>query len=122
MIIGTGVDIERIKRFHGMDRKKDKTFFNRIYTSAELNYCFSKKNPAQHLAVRFAAKEAVIKALHHVANFKPVDFSKIEVEQSSTGAPFIQVQNKKELRQIMIHLSMSHCDEYAMAFVIVETK
>ncbi|MBS3138973.1 holo-ACP synthase [Candidatus Woesearchaeota archaeon] len=122
MIIGTGVDIERIDRFRGMNRDKNKAFFSRVFTPKEIDYCFSKKSPEQHLAVRFAAKEAAIKALHHVPKFKTIDFFQIEVQQSSVGAPFIHVPKKKELRQIIIHLSMSHADEYVVAFVVVERK
>ena len=111
-ICGTGVDIESIARFRGMERKKDKRFFSRIYTKSELDYCFSKKDPAQHLAVRFAAKEAVVKALHQQ---RP--FTDIEVRLHKSGAPFVHVKKSSK----RIHLSMSHCDEYAVAYVIAES-
>lgn len=117
-IIGTGTDIESIARFRGMKRNRDKSFLKRIYAKAELDYCFSKKDPAQHLAVRFAAKEAVIKALHHLPNFKALPLSKIEIERSENGAP--RVTLPKTFKSLKIYLSMSHCGEYALAFVVVE--
>src|SRR5258706_899697 len=59
-----GVDIEEVKRFEKLLRNK--RFLNRVFTKEEIAYCFSKKNQAQHFAVRFAAKEAVLKAMGQV--------------------------------------------------------
>ena len=59
--MGLGVDIEDIDRFRKLDLYEDKGFFSKIYTGDEISYCFSKDSPAQHLAVRFAGKEAVVK-------------------------------------------------------------
>src|SRR4051812_17104349 len=56
-----GVDIEEVQRFKVLIRNK--RFLARVFTVEEIKYCFSKKNRAQHFAVRFAAKEAVWKAL-----------------------------------------------------------
>ena len=56
-----GVDIESISRFKNLKRDKSRHFLEKIFTQNELNYCFSKKVPSPHLAVRFAAKEAAEK-------------------------------------------------------------
>jgi holo-[acyl-carrier protein] synthase len=58
---GIGVDIESIERFVKLDRAKDSRFLAKIFTEKELDYCFKYKSPAEHLAVRYAGKEAVIK-------------------------------------------------------------
>ena len=63
MIIGIGVDIVEIERFrNAMERLKDR-FIRRIFTPGEQQYCNGHREPAQHFAVRFAAKEALFKAL-----------------------------------------------------------
>ena len=54
-----GVDIEDIGRFRKLDQKSSGVFLKKVYTKNELDYCFQKSVPAQHLAVRFAGKEAV---------------------------------------------------------------
>jgi len=72
-----GTDLEEVDRFK-LDLKKDKNFLEKIFSKNELKYCFSRGNPAQHLAVRFAAKEATVKALYGL-NFKRVDFKKIQI-------------------------------------------
>ena len=69
-ILGIGVDIENVERFRWLNIKNDSRFLNKIYAKEELKYCFSKKNPAPHLAARFAGKEAVIKAMNGISNKK----------------------------------------------------
>jgi len=63
MIYGVGIDIVAVKRLRDAHEKWGMRFFERIYTRKEIDYCFSKKDPFPSLAVRFAAKEAVIKAI-----------------------------------------------------------
>ena len=75
--ISLGADIENIDRFAKLDLKKDRIFFNKIYTPAEIKYCFSKSNPDQHLAARFAGKEAVIKLISSLN--KKIPYKQIEI-------------------------------------------
>ena len=63
MIIGIGIDIVDLDRFQRMLDRHGKRFLAKTFSEEEIAYCQSRKNPAQHFAARFAAKEAVFKAL-----------------------------------------------------------
>jgi len=103
-----GVDIESVERF----RKAlgNLQFLNNIFTKPELDYCLSKPDPSQHLAARFAAKEAVIKALS-----KPMHPKQIEVLNNKQGKPLIK------LKDYEVMLSLSHTKENAIAFVMLKS-
>ena len=59
MLLGTGVDIVQIKRFREIANERGGRFLNRIFTEAEIDYCNKKVDKMQHLAARFACKEAI---------------------------------------------------------------
>ena len=61
--IGIGTDIESVDRFKKLDRSEHRIFLERVFTREEIDYSYSKDSPAAHLAARFAAKEAAVKAL-----------------------------------------------------------
>lgn len=110
-----GVDIENIERFVSFDLKKNKTFFNRVYTPKEMEYCFSKSNPYPHLAVRFAGKEAVIKL---ITGFnEKISFKEIEILNDANGVPDVKINNKN-LSNIKVIISLSHCGDKAIAFAV----
>ena len=111
-----GVDIESISRFDSLDRKKDKIFLNKIYTKKELDYCYSNENYAQHLAARFTAKEAIIKAISSSGLNLPF-YNEIEISNEKNGSPYVKI---KSFKKIKVKLSLSHCDEKALAFVVME--
>lgn len=132
MIMGIGTDISGIREFD--DRLKDAaSIFNKVhFTPKELSYCTSQVSgrPAQHLAARYSAKEALIKALDQARGGKlpaiaPLLYTEIEVANDTEGRPFFtlhgSIQNiTKQLGIENIHLSISHDNEYAIAFVIIE--
>lgn len=113
-----GVDIEEISRFEGKTLENDSTFLNKIFTENELDYCFSKSLPAQHLAARFCAKEAAIKALNNLTG-KIVPHSKIEVINKTDGSPCLNLIDEKNIN---IKVSLSHTKIQAIAFVVAEMK
>lgn len=113
-ILGIGVDIEDIARFKKI---KNKGLLKRIFTEKELGYCFSKARPEQHLAARFAAKEAAVKALGMLM-IKMTGYADIEITNKRNGAPRIRINNKA-MEKYNILLSMSHCEDKAVAFVFV---
>jgi holo-[acyl-carrier protein] synthase len=122
MIHGVGVDLVRIERLREVAEKWGPRFLERVYTEGELSYCFKKKNPYLSLAVRFAAKEALIKA---TGADVPVAMREIEVVNYDTGKPSIRVRGRLgsyfEKRGIQgIHLSLSHEREYGIACVVLE--
>ena len=100
-----GIDIEKVRRFR---LKRTSRFLLDNFTDYEIRYAFSKTNPEMHLCGLFSAKEAVIKTLK-----KKVMMKDIEVK-SVHGKPTIHIKN---MRGKFI-VSISHCDEYAIANVI----
>lgn len=110
-----GTDIEEIDRFKGKTPEKDKHFFNHIFTEKELEYCFSKGIPSQHLCVRFCAKEATIKALYSL-NISNVYLKDIEVLNKENGVPYIVIE---KLPNIEVKISLSHSKKYAVATAII---
>lgn len=116
MILGVGVDVEEIVRFKEKLFDENKSFYGRIFTSREIEYCLSKYNPYAHFTGRFAAKEAVFKALNSVVK---VSLSDIEIENDTHGVPNAVL--KCYLPEgISLRVSISHAKEYAVAFAIVE--
>ncbi len=113
--ISIGVDIENIDKFAKLDFKKDRFFFDHIYTEKEMKYCLSKKNSIPHIAARFAGKEAVIKVIGGFGGkISPRD---IEILNSPRGAPAVKINNKK-FANINITISLSHCRDKAIAFAL----
>ena len=110
-----GVDIEPILRFKDLDRRESGHFLTKIFTEKEMKYCFSKKEPAQHLAVRFAAKEAIVKAINSLGKKAPV-LNTINIENNIKGIPLVNLKGHN------IKISLSHCNDKAIAFAIVGKK
>lgn len=124
MIFGLGVDIIEIDRIASSVEKFGDRFLNKIFTETELEYCLSKKNKDQHLAARFAAKEAISKA---IATGWNADFrwKDVEIYNEKSGLPRVRlfgklkafVGNEKELQ-----ISMSHSENYVVCVAILYTK
>ncbi|MDD5018988.1 MAG: holo-ACP synthase [Candidatus Omnitrophica bacterium] len=112
MIRGSGIDIVEIKKLKKAVERWGDIFLNRVYTSKELAYSRSKRYPLQHLAARFAAKEAIFKAL---GNSPRLNFKDIEIINDTNGRPFCRIRNRKS----SIALSLSHTDNYAVACAIL---
>lgn len=110
--ISIGVDIEENSRFANLDMKNNAGFLENIFTNNELDYCFSKKDSAQHLAVRFSAKEAIIKAISGLGDKAPT-FNTIEVRREGNGVPSVQLQSYD------IKISLSHSREASIAMALV---
>lgn len=124
MIIGTGVDIVEILRFRKvMERLKDR-FILRVFTPGEQQFCQEHRDPAPHFAVRFAAKEALFKALG-TGWAKGVTWLDVEVQRERQGAPAMVLHGEAQrlsssLGAQRVHLSLSHSDHWAVAMVILE--
>ena len=125
MIIGCGIDIVKIERIEKIINKWGASFTNRIFTHLERQYCEKKKNGYPSYAGRFAAKEALLKALGLGLN--GVSWKDAEVVNNQFGQPFLKLDGK--LKKIVsekkigkIFLTISHTNEYAVAQVILEGK
>jgi holo-[acyl-carrier protein] synthase len=125
MIAGIGTDIVEIERIRAAVNKWGDTFLKRIFSESEITYCFSKRDPFPNLAVRFAAKEAAVKALSGAIKDRNIYVGDIEVLNEPSGKPYIVLaEDIKSLigDTIVLHLSLSHERDYALATVIVEKK
>ena len=120
MKIRTGVDIIEIDRIKQSIEETDGKFCERVYTQKEIEYCESKKmQKYQHYAARFAAKEAVLKAISQLLESKfDIEWKEIEVLNDEEGRPFVNLL-KKGLPIGEIDISISHCKTYAVASVVV---
>ncbi|MBI5214034.1 MAG: holo-ACP synthase [Nitrospirae bacterium] len=123
MIIGIGTDIVEISRIKEAVEKWGERFLKKIFTDNEIAYCNQKKDPYPHLSARFAAKEAVIKASSSLREMH-LAFHAIEILNEPSGKPFIKILNSKPftLNSFIIHLTLTHERNYAVATVVVERK
>lgn len=124
MKISCGTDIIEINRIKQSIEEMGDRFLERIFTAKEIAYCESKKNVKyQHYAARFAAKEAVFKALSQKIEDKyGIVWKDIEVENDQTGRPKVNIIGMDMTKVENIDISISHCKEYAVANVVVMWK
>jgi holo-[acyl-carrier protein] synthase len=112
-----GIDCQSIDYFEKTSITENSKFYRKIFSKNEIEYSLSKARPAQHFAARFAAKEAVIKALSDL-NIKP---NQIKILNEDGGKPFIVLENgiaeKYDLK-----LSLTHCSNIAVAVVVGSQK
>ena len=116
MKISVGTDIVEIERIKKAIERKEEKFLESIYTNSEIEYCEAKKSQKyQSYAARFAAKEAIYKALSKYIDFE-YSFKDFEIVNSKNGKP--EVSLNFELKNLKsIDISLSHCKEYAVAYV-----
>ena len=108
---GLGLDIVEISRVRALARRNPR-FLTRVFSAEEIRYCRGKRRAWQHFAVRFAAKEAVWKALGDGA----LALKDIAVSRDGNGRPGVLLKGKPSRR---IQLSLTHSDDYAAAVALV---
>ena len=109
-----GLDIVEIDRIEKLARRNAR-FLPRVFSDQEIAYCRSKKNRWQHFAARFAAKEAVWKALGQSG----IALKDISVRRDSAGKPSVLLRGRPSRS---IQLSLSHSDHYAVAVALCVSK
>jgi holo-[acyl-carrier protein] synthase len=119
-VVGIGIDVMEIDRFAETLRRRPR-IAERCFTEAEAAYCLAKPFPPQHFAARFAAKEAVGKAL----GIGMTRWREVEVVRGR-GAPTIALHGRyaEHARRLVVdrvHVSLTHGRDTAMAFAIVES-
>ncbi|MFY9402042.1 MAG: holo-ACP synthase [Candidatus Omnitrophota bacterium] len=114
MILGTGVDITEVNRLKKAIEKWGESFLERIFTREELNNAKSRVSIYQHLAGRFAAKEAIFKALGDAS----LGWKDLEVLNDKDGKPFCKFLNSKG-KGVGVVVSISHVKNYAVANAII---
>jgi holo-[acyl-carrier protein] synthase len=124
MILGTGIDIVEVGRIRRMIERHGDRFVARVFTPEEAAYCRGRAAPATHFAARFAAKEAVAKALH-MGFAEGVNWRDIEIIRDERGQPGIALKGEadrlaRQMGASAWHLSISHCEAHAIACVVAE--
>ena len=119
-MLTTGVDIIEISRIRDVLNAYQTRFLKRIFTDAEIAYC---RGRAPNLAGRFAAKEAIMKALG--TGIRGVGWKDIEISRKESGAPYVLLHGRAARRADIlglkdVSLSISHSRDYAVAFVVLE--
>ena len=127
--LSIGNDIVEVQRIARLMDRRGSHFIERCFTATEIDYCRSKNNPAVHFAGRWAAKEAVYKALQLKWN-RPFSWKEIEIAPAgpagNPGPPKVNFTNKlrdslsmaagaESVAQPRILVSISHCSNYAFA-------
>ncbi len=124
MIVGSGVDITEVPRVAASIERFGERFLKRVFTDGEIQYCQSKHNKVERFAARFAAKEAALKALGTGLRMG-ISWREVEVTRMPGGRPTISfhgvaAQFYSRLGAKRAHLSLSHTEEHAIAYVILE--
>lgn len=123
--IGVGVDLVEVSRVAAIISDKGSRVFERLLTPAERTYCESRPDPATHVAVRLAAKEAVYKALQGSDAARGIGWREIEVTRAEDGRPDVHLTGfaaarARELGVSRVLLSLSHTHLAAVAMVVLE--
>lgn len=116
MITGIGVDIVEISRIEKAIARWGDAFLQRIFTTEEIKYARQRSRPAQHFAVRFAAKEAVFKA---VGNNPSLGWKDILITNDTHGRPQCIIKGKTS--EYIIQISLTHEKKYAVANAVITT-
>lgn len=121
-VIGIGTDIVETLRIAQMIERHGELFLRRVYTEAEIDYCSARKAATQHYAGRWAAKEAVLKALG-TGWARGIRWRDIEVQNELGGRPHIvleggalEVSRRLGIDEMLI--SISHCRSHATAYAL----
>ena len=124
MIYGIGIDIVSIPRIERMLDRWGSLFTQRVFTPTEIAFCEGKSNPGQHFALRWAVKEAMIKALG-LGLRGGIKWTDIEVVNDSFGRPSVEVHNQakglfsdRNIKAAFV--SISHEKDYGVAQVVLE--
>jgi holo-[acyl-carrier protein] synthase len=122
MLLGLGTDIIEIDRVVRVIERYGQKYLDRMFTKNEQDYCLRYRNPNQHYAARFAAKEAVVKALGTGIR-DGITWTDIEIINDQNGKPqvYLSPEIRKQFGDPVMHLSMSHCKQYATAVAILES-
>lgn len=124
MIVGMGIDLTEVPRIAGMLKRWGDRFTRRVFTAGEREYALSRGNPASHLAARFAAKEATLKALGVPPG---LSWHEIEVVGGGNEPPLLVLRGQaliwaNKLGTVRLHLSLTHTADVAAAVVVAESE
>jgi holo-[acyl-carrier protein] synthase len=121
-IIGIGTDITECLRIARMIERHGELFINRVYTPDEIAYCQSRRQATQHFTGRWAAKEAILKALG-TGWRRGISWRDMEIRNDALGKPLVAVRGgvKEIVEQLGVAkllVSISHCRTHATAYAV----
>ena len=115
--INLGVDIVLVDRINKiLNSKKKSRFLNKIFSSSEISDSKNRQNQSEYFSGRFAAKEAIKKALSSYNETNMPSFESLEILNSESGKPYVLISSE---RQSNINISIAHDGNYAIAFCVV---
>jgi len=125
VILGVGIDIIEVARIRASHEQFGERFARRILLPAEIEYCLAHKDPAPFLAVRFAAKEAISKAVGTGIG-APLGWEDMEIRRKESGEPYVVLHGDglrliEERKGKHVLVSLSHTVNYATAVAILES-
>ncbi len=125
-ILGIGTDIIECPRIGRMIEQHGELFLRRVYTEREIGYCQSKKHAIEHFAGRWAAKEAILKAIG-TGWARGICWTDLEVRNAPSGAPQVLVRGGAKDAAVArgigdILISISHCRTYATAYALATAR
>ena len=114
--INLGVDIILVDRINKILNSKTKSrFLNKIFSCSEISDSKNRQNQSEYFSGRFAAKEAIKKALSSYDETDMPSFKSLEILNSESGKPYVLINSKK---QSNINISIAHDGNYAIAFCV----
>ena len=116
--IGCGIDVVELPRFRQAATRGGAAFMKRVFTPQEVAYAARRpRTKWLHLAARFAAKEAVIKAVSQLAPKTLLAMREVEILNDRIGRPHVLIR-RVSARRLKIHISLSHVNSVAVASAI----
>ena len=116
-MISIGTDIVKVSRIKDLLTAKEEKFLNKVFIKEEISYCNSNSNPEIHFSGKYAAKEAVKKALLSNDLIEQISLKSIKILNRDNKAPYVIIDNLMDLNY---NVSISHEEEYAIAFALIQ--
>tara|TARA_B100001540_G_C15431811_1_gene472547 strand:- start:59 stop:412 length:354 start_codon:yes stop_codon:yes gene_type:complete len=116
-MISIGTDIVKVSRIKDLLTTKKEKFLNKVFVEEEISYCNSNPNPEIHFSGKYAAKEAIKKALLSNDIIEHISLKDIKVLNRDNKAPYIEIDSLIDLNY---NVSISHEEEYAIAFALIQ--
>ena len=116
-MISIGTDIVKVSRIKDLLTTKKEKFLNKVFVEEEISYCNSNPNPEIHFSGKYAAKEAIKKALLSNDIIEYISLKDIKVLNRNNKAPYIEIDSLIDLNY---NVSISHEEEYAIAFALIQ--
>ena len=130
-MISVGTDIVKVSRIKALIEQKKEKFLNKIFTEDEISYCNSYPDSEVHLSGKYAAKEAIKKALLSNDLIGHINLKDIKILNKENKSPYVvidfvgsipshPIETQINIVKLNYSLSISHEDEYAIAFIVIE--